>query len=161
MDGSCTNSTPYRITFQRGKSSPCQSAVATSLLQENKKGPRDPGRRRSDIIVPVKKRKPASHLPPDNIRYDCVDHFPVFGGKQQRCKNCENGYSRVFCSKCQSAQYLLQHVTVSMTFTKNNNWGYFWHCDIVKSSCVFTYSVSFFILLFICKFQSAYVETDL
>ena len=83
-----------------------QSAVATSLLQENKKGPRGPGRRRSDIMVPVKKRKPASHLPPDNIRYDCVDHFPAFGDKQQRCKNCENGYSRILCSKCQPAQYL-------------------------------------------------------
>ena len=80
--------------------------IASSLVQENKRAPRGPGRRRSDIIVPVKKRKPAAHLPLDIIRYDCVDHFPVFGEKQQRCKLCISVYSRVYCSKCVPMQHL-------------------------------------------------------
>lgn len=73
-----------------------RSRIAGSLLQEKKPGP---GRRKSDTTS-RKRKSVGAPMPADEIRYDCVDHFPVFEDKQMRCKNCCNGYSRVKCNKC-------------------------------------------------------------
>ena len=70
-----------------------QSRIAGSLLQEKK----------LVLVVVSRTQHPESvgaPMPADEIRYDCVDHFPVFEDKQMRCKNCCNGYSRVKCNKC-------------------------------------------------------------
>ena len=71
-----------------------QSRIASSLLKEKKKGP---GRRRSDTVVLAKRRKVGASLPPIEIM---VDHFPTTGDKQQRCKNCINVYTRIYCNTC-------------------------------------------------------------
>ena len=40
--------------------------------------------------------------PSEDSRGDCVDHFPVWDTKRQRCKfsGCDNGFSYVKCLKC-------------------------------------------------------------
>ena len=70
-----------------------QSRIAGSLLQEKK----------MVLVVVSRTQHPESvgaPMPADEIRYDCVDHFPVFEDKQMRCKNCCNGSSFAKCNKC-------------------------------------------------------------
>ena len=42
----------------------------------------------------------ASPVPDNNVKLDCIGHFPLFGKKQHRCRHCPKGYSCVYCSKC-------------------------------------------------------------
>ena len=54
---------------------------------------------------PIPKKKARSYttsspIPDNNIKFDCIGHFPLFGEKQHRCRHCPKGYSRVYCSKC-------------------------------------------------------------
>lgn len=74
-----------------------QSRIANSLLWEMKTRL---GRPSSESPVPPRKRKSTSTLPADEIRHDDVGHFPIFDDKQQRCKHCKTGYTRIFCEKC-------------------------------------------------------------
>ncbi|KAK3931960.1 PiggyBac transposable element-derived protein 3 [Frankliniella fusca] len=46
------------------------------------------------IISPVAPR------PVDAERRDNTDHWPGFGEKRQRCRNCQEGFSEVICLKC-------------------------------------------------------------
>lgn len=49
-----------------------------------------------------KKRKLAPKQPQNDVRKDCVGHFPVVTTKRLRCKHCslkENTFSSVTCSK--------------------------------------------------------------
>jgi len=39
----------------------------------------------------------------DDVRYDCVGHWPVHAEKKQRCKLCIKAYSRVKCVSCEKA----------------------------------------------------------
>ena len=95
-----------------------QRRVAGSLLQENKL---EPGRRRSDTIVLSKKRKTIGPpMPPTEIRFDYVDHLPIFEDKQQRCKNCTNGYSRIKCHKCNVHLCIVTARNCFFDYHKNN-----------------------------------------
>ena len=40
--------------------------------------------------------------PPDDLRFDSMDHFPVWDTKRQRCKfrDCFESFSFIKCSKC-------------------------------------------------------------
>ena len=44
----------------------------------------------------------AQERPSENSQGDCVDHFPVWDTKRQRCKfsGCDSGFSYVKCMKC-------------------------------------------------------------
>lgn len=44
-------------------------------------------------------KAPVAARPPTEVRYDQLDHFPVFGTKG-RCKLCTKGQSTVSCAKC-------------------------------------------------------------
>ena len=74
-----------------------QTRIADSLLREKKVSR---GRPRSDTPV-VKKKRCAVNAPAREICLDNVGHLPNFSEKQQRCKHCKSGYSRIFCEKCQ------------------------------------------------------------
>ena len=53
--------------------------------------------------IPNKKARSyttASPLPDNNIKCDCIGHFPLLCEKQHRCRHCPKGYSCVYCSKC-------------------------------------------------------------
>ena len=39
----------------------------------------------------------------DDVRYDCVRHWPAHTEKKQRCKLCIKAYSKVKCVKCEKA----------------------------------------------------------
>ncbi|XP_047144804.1 piggyBac transposable element-derived protein 3-like [Hydra vulgaris] len=75
-----------------------QTRIADSLLREKKVSR---GRPRSDTPV-VKKKRCAVNAPAKEICLDNVGHLPNFSEKQQRCKHCKCGYSRIFCEKYQN-----------------------------------------------------------
>ncbi|KAK3924622.1 PiggyBac transposable element-derived protein 2 [Frankliniella fusca] len=56
-------------------------------------------------------RSPVTPRPVDGERRDNTDHWPVFGEKRQRCRNCTNGFSEVICLKC----------NMTLCFRKNKN----------------------------------------
>ena len=55
---------------------------------------------------PMKRRPPAVADPAVDVRFDMLGHFPLFGEKQQRCRLCKTGYTKVSCIKCQVNLYL-------------------------------------------------------
>lgn len=88
-----------------------QVQIANSLLQAGKVGKQGPQSKRgrpshspvSDNPVsdnPPKRQRPSVSIPQNDIRYDQVGHFPLFADKQQRCRLCKKGYSRIECAKC-------------------------------------------------------------
>lgn len=47
-------------------------------------------------------RKPTTPLPPNDTRYDQLGHWPnPTKGNRSRCRFCKDGFSQIFCSKCQ------------------------------------------------------------
>ncbi|KAK3931897.1 LOW QUALITY PROTEIN: PiggyBac transposable element-derived protein 3 [Frankliniella fusca] len=56
-------------------------------------------------------RSPVTPRPVDGERRDNTDHWPGFGEKRQRCRNCTNGFSEVICLKC----------NMTLCFRKNKN----------------------------------------
>ena len=74
-----------------------QSRISQSLLLERKVKPGRPGK---DSPKPAKRKAASTPSPAPEILNDGVGHFPLFGDKQQRCKHCKFGYSRIFCEKC-------------------------------------------------------------
>ena len=85
-----------------------QIQIANSLLQAGKVGKQTPqGKRGRPSLSPVpdtdgtsKRQRSSVAIPQNDIRFDQVGHFPLFADKQQRCRLCKKGYSRVECSKC-------------------------------------------------------------
>ena len=47
------------------------------------------------------KKACASKVPASEIRYDNTGHLATFMEKQQRCKYCKTGYTRIQCCKCE------------------------------------------------------------
>lgn len=47
----------------------------------------------------LRKRKRRIELPPQEVVYDAIGHWPNWGDKRQRCKNCTR-LSYIDCSKC-------------------------------------------------------------
>ena len=72
-------------------------AYVASALCAAKKLPRG---RPSLGSVPKKRKVQVNLAPVEDIRFDGVGHFPSFGEKRQRCRNCPDGFSFVNCQKC-------------------------------------------------------------
>ncbi|KAJ8873092.1 hypothetical protein PR048_026708 [Dryococelus australis] len=70
-----------------------------------------------------KKKGPATHIPPSDVRLDQMQHLPELNDKRQRYKipDC-SGYSFVACGKC----------GVTLCFNRNKN-------------CFFSHSVMYII----------------
>ena len=49
--------------------------------------------------VPMKRKVQVNPAPVEDIRFDGVGHFPSFGEKRQRCRNCPDRFSFVNCQK--------------------------------------------------------------
>ena len=45
-------------------------------------------------------RKPTIPAPCDDSRFDKLGHWPEPTDKRGRCRNCKDGFSKVFCTKC-------------------------------------------------------------
>lgn len=81
--------------------------------------PKSVGRpkKRSLSPQPTIGKKAAVAKPVPDVRYDLVDHFPEFGEKRGRCRYCPDGYSYVYCRKC----------NIVLCLRKNNNCFYDFH----------------------------------
>ena len=56
------------------------------------------------VKKPLKKhRTPTVSDLSNNTRFDKLNHFPVFQGKQQRCRKRRTGYPFIKCQKCRVA----------------------------------------------------------
>ena len=91
-----------------------RSEIAHALLRAGKTTTRKRGRSANnsptlELVNKKKVRKAAKVV--DDVRYDCVGHWPAHTEKKQRCKLCITAYSRVKCVKCDKA----------LCFTKNKN----------------------------------------
>ena len=59
------------------------------------------GRPRKRSLTPLSVGRASSHpKPTDDIIRDGFHHWPVHGGKRNRCRKCLIGFSEVYCSKC-------------------------------------------------------------
>lgn len=72
--------------------------VADGLIHAGKKKAR-PSKPREDDVPTKYIQRPVTPRPVDDIRYDKVDHFPVFSDRG-RCKLCSNEKSTIACQKC-------------------------------------------------------------
>lgn len=72
--------------------------VAGGLIHAGKKKAR-PSKPREDDVPTKCIQRPVTPRPVDDIRYDKVDHFPVFSDRG-RCKLCSNGKTTIACQKC-------------------------------------------------------------
>ncbi len=82
--------------------------IADALISANKVQKRPtPGRPKRNSTeanfqaAPAAKfgRKQTTPLPCDEARFDLLGHWPEHG-KRQRCRNCPDGFSKIYCSKC-------------------------------------------------------------
>ena len=62
-------------------------------------------------------RKAAVAKPFLDVRFDLHDHFPDFNEKRGRCRYCPNGYSNIYCRKC----------NMVLCLRKDNNCFYLFH----------------------------------
>ena len=51
-------------------------------------------------------RKPTTTSPPKDTQYDQVGHWPKPTNHRSRCRFCKNGFSKIFCSKCNTCPCL-------------------------------------------------------
>ncbi|XP_051285283.1 piggyBac transposable element-derived protein 2-like [Dicentrarchus labrax] len=75
--------------------------VASCLCMENKVSNKRKGRPSQAVVVGKNKRGPQSFVPPDPVRRDRTDHWPLHASEKGRCKmpGCK-GIVRSKCSKC-------------------------------------------------------------
>lgn len=96
-----------------------QASIANALLKQNKPSPitsamsRKRGRPPKSQLLSASSsaaavgvgRKPAHPNPGKAARLDLVDHFAIFGDRQQRCRLCSDkklrGQTFALCSKCE------------------------------------------------------------
>ncbi len=78
-----------------------QSQIATALIKADKKRGR-PSLDAKILPPPVGPQRPA-HTPPPiaDVRFDRIDHMPVFVERQRCKKDGCNARSNVKCKKCQ------------------------------------------------------------
>lgn len=62
-------------------------------------------------------RKIIGNRPNNDIRYDNVDHFPIFESRG-RCKFCRNGQTNITCSKCKMRLCLTENRNCFLLFHK-------------------------------------------
>jgi len=82
------------------------SETAHALLRAGKTTARKRGRSASDsttLEIVNKKKVQNSAKVVDDVRYDCVGHWPAHSEKKQRCRLCIEAYSWVKCMKCEKA----------------------------------------------------------
>ncbi|KAG1924641.1 piggyBac transposable element-derived protein 3-like [Pimephales promelas] len=89
-----------------------QIHVASCLCMESKARRKRKGRPSQAVEVGKNKRGPQSFVPPDPVRRDRTDHWPLHASEEGRCKmpGCK-GIVRSKCSKC----------TVYLCFTAERN----------------------------------------
>lgn len=92
--------------------------IANSLILEKKRKRGRPtlAEQKEAQIPPKKICKPREARPENNVRFDEVDHFPVFA-KKGRCKYCPTGQTTVVCEKC----------GVHLCLVNDRNCFYFFH----------------------------------
>ena len=82
------------------------SKISDALIEAGKerssKNPvgRPPKRKAVEIETPKRGRAPVTCLPSPESRYDHIGHLPEYKAKQNKCRLCKIGYSRVYCQKC-------------------------------------------------------------
>ena len=59
--------------------------------------------------------KPTTPLPSKDPQYDQVGHWPKPTNDHSRCRFCKNGFSKIFCSKCNICLCLREGKTVFWT----------------------------------------------
>ncbi|KAL2091503.1 hypothetical protein ACEWY4_013766 [Coilia grayii] len=72
--------------------------VADALIHSGKKKGR-PSKGREDDMPTRCIQRPTTPRPVDDVRYDQLDHFPVFIDKG-RCRLCSDGQTTISCQKC-------------------------------------------------------------
>ena len=81
-----------------------QSQVAYALIRSGKAPAQTKCSRplSSSPVVerPQKHHSAAAAVPCNDIKKDQVEHFPIFIEKQQRCRFCSKGFTKIQCSKC-------------------------------------------------------------
>lgn len=55
----------------------------------------------------IKIKKPQSARPSDAVKYDNLDHWPIFTSRG-RCKSCKNGQTNIKCTKCDQRLCLVE-----------------------------------------------------
>ena len=90
--------------------------IADGLIHDNKA--RTPGSsrgrpsKRKSVEESVQKRpggkKPAISLPGDDVRYDCLGHWPIPTSDKKRWRLCQE-YNRMTCGKCKVHLCLIQN----------------------------------------------------
>ena len=95
-----------------------QMAIADSLLKRNKSA----GRPSLLNMLTVSRKRPCSSASIQlDIRYDMIDHFPIFEDRRNRCKLCpsgaKDGFTFVKCNKC----------GIHLCLNKNRNCFYLYH----------------------------------
>jgi len=83
-----------------------QSEIAHALLRAGKTSTRKRGQsaRNSPTLELVDKKKVRyAAKVVDDVRYDCVGHWPANTEKKQRCELCITAYSRAKCVKFEKA----------------------------------------------------------
>ncbi|XP_061567214.1 piggyBac transposable element-derived protein 3-like [Cololabis saira] len=74
--------------------------VADALINGGKKKGRPSKGREEDMHSPTRCiQRPTTPRPVADVRYDQVDHFPVFIEKG-RCRFCSDGQTTIYCQKC-------------------------------------------------------------
>ncbi|XP_055914246.1 piggyBac transposable element-derived protein 3-like [Eupeodes corollae] len=114
-----------RVNKQAGRSENLSAAdfrmeVAESLCKVGMK--QRASKRTSDVeqgLQAKKKKGPAQHAPPKEVRLDQTSHWPIWGEKRIRCKmpNC-TGFTQTLCEKC----------GVGLCNNKTNNCFKDFHC---------------------------------
>ena len=59
-----------------------------------------PSKRKSDVDLPLERRKQPAPVPVADVWYDNVAHWPEFCKKENKCRFCKTGTGRVYCTKC-------------------------------------------------------------
>lgn len=73
--------------------------------------------RPSNVSKPQVKRNPKIPKPIEDVRYDCIDHFPIFGARG-RCKLCPKSQTNVTCTKCNVRLCFTEKRNCFLTFHK-------------------------------------------
>ena len=77
-------------------------SIASALVNSNtiQRSVGRPSKRKSDVELPIARRKQPTPLPVADARYDNIAHWPEFRDKKNKCRLCKTGTGRVYCKKC-------------------------------------------------------------
>ena len=92
-----------------------QMQIANSLMLRGKSNA--PKRGRPSLTIERPKTNAAVSIPPKDVVKDQVGHFPIYDLKQNRCRFCPKGYTKVQCTKCK----------INLCFTGDKNCFYDFH----------------------------------